>query len=214
MKTNQQETPEIIFDWINTSPFDGLETHQQKQVLEYFTADEYNEMHEAAVLMAPAVKPVEPARKAEIKKNLLEKFDAKHHKPVIVALWKKPVALWKAAAILVIALTGWTFIYSSGKKHVQPDSLMARVDTVYVTKEVKTEPTKVHDTIYVVREGKQQKKNIEIVAQPVGITITPEPGIGQTGTVTITSLENIPNIPRGNSMKDDTLLKKYGFVTL
>jgi hypothetical protein len=146
---------------------------------------------------------------------LLKKVDAKQHKtPSIV--WNKPIALWKAAAIFLLLGGGW-LIHTLATKNLPPQTtFITQLDTVFVEKEIPGET--IHDTVYIEYERKQQraKKHQElpieyssIPAQEVNI-----PAMSDVNIVGVKEKDKPANTIKGNSIKDDSLINAFGFVTL
>lgn len=216
MKTNPENIPAHIYDLAERFRFADLGEQDRKNVLEYVDENTYNDLHMAAVAIRQSIVKTPAPGKNQRRQQLLTVFDAHNEKrPVVIPLWKQPVALWKVAAVVVLLLTGWTSVFIGMKKEPEKN-LVASVDTVYVTKEVPSEPVKIHDTVYVERYKKNDEKKAVPHINPVSPangTMTPV----QTDFINaagVESLNNRPNQPKGNSMKDDTLLKKYSFVTM
>lgn len=215
MKNNFENIPSGIFDWIMMYAFDELTATQQAEVLQYLDRETYNDMYATVTGMA-GLKNIPAANgKMHKKQVLLESYDTHHQsKKGFVWFMHTSVALWKAAAIVVLLLSGWVYFYMAGKKE-NPDQLVAKVDTVYVTKEIPVEPVKVHDTIYITKYATKNKKDTAFKIQvPVMHNGTLPVNETTPGIVPVETLENRTNQPKGNSMKDDTLLKKFSFVTM
>lgn len=211
---NPENIPAPVFEWIKTMPFEQLLPAQKAEVLKCMDEQTYTDMHLAALAVEP-LKTIPPAKgKTARKQVLLGRFDKHHREKNIIPIWRKPVALWKAAAVIVFLL-GSFYVYTAARNE-KPIEYVAQVDTVYVTKEIPTEPVKIHDTVYVNKYSKgSSKQNTE-----GNITFTTENGsmssstFEGTGVVPVQVLEHPSNQPKRNSMKDDTLLKKYTFVTM
>jgi hypothetical protein len=90
-------------------------------------------------------------------------------------------------------------------------------DTIYIAKETASIPEKIYDTIYIASSSNknvQQKASVNLpgrASQSQGLDKTN----GETIPVlSIKAMGHKPNIQKGNSMKDDSLLTRYTFVTL
>jgi len=216
MKNKPENIPAGIFDWILSIPFEKLTSAQKAEVLLHLDEKMYDELHATAMGITGTVNiPVAKGKPAS-KNILLEKFDAHHRqKKGVVVFMRRPVALWKAAAIVVLVLSAWLYFYTPEKKE-NPGQLVAQVDTVYVTKEITTEPVKIHDTIYITKYAStKNKKDTAIKSQTTVVNNDALPvNQNNAGIIPVEALGNKQNQPRGNSMKDDTLLKKFSFVTM
>jgi len=214
MEDHAEHIPAIVFDWLEKYDFHRLNASQQLEALRYFTEEEYRQMH-LAVSRVKSMNNPALADREHIKQTLLGRFDSKYHaqRPA-VHLLSTPVALWKAAAACVVigfALLGYHI--SNKEVHTLTETV---ADTIYVTREVIAAPQRVYDTVYIDRpvESHQARAAAPHSNNPSHGGMPAAPTAGDISVLHIGELENTSNTPRGNSMKDDTLHRKYGFVTL
>lgn len=214
MENNPEQIPSYIFDWLELLPFEGLSASRQEEVLRYFSADAYNELHHTVSdIRHTAHKPADHMRNTR-KQMLMQRFDEKH-KPqaTIIRMFNKPVALWKAAAVFLLIGGGWFSYFMLQHKHLPASTLTTFVDTLYVTKEISPDPLKIYDTVYIdrVSEPAQKQRRHQQSKQQQHITGA---DMDQLNIVSVKELEHLPNSTKRNSMKDDSLVKQYSFITL
>ena len=212
MNKNTENMPTEIFDWLQTSDFKSLVKDQQKQVLLYFSEEEFNAMH----LAADALKMVNSQNNSRgeglSKAALLERFDKQHTK--IVYFYKQPVFYWQAAAMFLLLLSGWLFYRTYDIKTSLSDRAVASTDTIYVNRDVKSEPEIIHDTVYrykMIKEARKQREELHVSNSSES---TQDNHLNYIQAIDLKEIHNAANSIRRNSMKDDSLLKKYGYVTM
>jgi hypothetical protein len=113
-------------------------------------------------------------------------------------------------------LSGW-FCYSVLQKSSgSPSSLVASIDTVFVTKEIAAEPVKIYDTVYIERESRAARsaKAAGFIPAYTSVAYDSFPATEELNVLSLDELENIPNVSKGNSMRDDSLYHKYSIITL
>jgi len=207
MNIDFEKTPAVLFDWVETFSFEQLNPAQQKEVLVHLSEEAYNEMHRTSIDLKSA-SALWNDDFSDRKELLLVHFD-RHHKQ---ELGFKGHMIWQAAAVLLLMLSGWLFYQVFDLKKEPVIKQMASIDTVYVDREVTSSPEVVHDTVY--RYKKLQNNDRESAYQ---IEITEKEEIAPLNdmiAVPVLELENFNTTPKGNSMKDDSLLKKFGFVAM
>lgn len=214
MRTNPENIPAIIYEWLKAASFAELEKAQQEEVVRHMNADEFDELHFTHVSLVKTASSTPSANREKIKMLLLEHFDHKQTRQHKLLFLNKPVALWKAAAAVLLLLTGWLLFYLAGKKENSPQ-LAARTDTVYVIKKIPAEPVKIYDTVYVTKYVQSSKKEDRYKedASPNG-SMNVHDNYEPMHIVSVRELDNASNQPKGNSIKDDTLIKKFGFVRM
>lgn len=213
-----EQIPDYIFDWIETTPFEQLTAQQQAQVQHHLPQEEYNQMHQAALLAAGYMQQGKENIEAKNKalSSLHTVFDAVHPAPQIpqktTSLW-----VWKAAASLLLLAVAFLSYGLYNAKHVQQHSRIAITpDTVYVniTKEVPHE-VKIYDTVYL--QPKTQNKVNKKATPFGGSTPLPKdisPNISPLRQVPFADRDQPQNSPKHNSLKDDTLAQNFNFVSL
>jgi hypothetical protein len=211
MKTNNFDVPSEIFTWIEKKGFEELSAAERKEVLLYFTPEEYSDMNLAAsLLMGPLS---EKAGTADISKQvLLSYYDQKHGKGTITkSLFRRRVEVWKIAAALSPIILGFlvfSFFRSETRLLNQP---LAVTDTLYI-KEKSVEQVIVHDTVYR-NTGKKPERSDSFRSAP--LSEKPEAGTEESlGVLSIDELRGEANMVRGNSMEDDSLWRKFPQVSL
>jgi hypothetical protein len=208
MKINFEEMPSVIFDWIEQKGFSTLAAEQQQEVLKYLSSEEYEELHRTALGVKVSVhKQVSNSRKEE----LFHHFDRKHRSGRIIGLQSQSLIFWQAAAVLLFLLSGWLFYRIFDVKSDHAIQQMASIDTVYVDREVKSNPEIIHDTVYLYKQLSRSTHenrtggNATTNHAPEELTQEAE----AIEVMSLNDLENPVNNTRGNSMKDDSLLNRY-----
>jgi hypothetical protein len=218
MEHNAEKIPAYIFDWLQKISFSQLNLSQRAEVLNHYSEEEYEAMHET-VMSIGLIKQQYISLKWQRKKMLLQKFDAKHNnkpEPAFVFL-KQPVALWKSAAVLILAVGSWFAYRAMRQNETSSPILSAVIDTLYLTKEVAVAPLKIYDTIYIDRPVYISRKENAVKKDQKSVRENDYAGISgehNIGTVSVKELENVANKTRRNSMRDDSLLRRYSFVTM
>lgn len=209
MATDINQIPSAIFEWQQRFAFNQLSVLQQEEVLRHFTQAEYDDMHQA-ILLVKETTQTRPERKLAIKQQLLNRFDEVHHKPK-KQIWTLPLQLWQAAAMII--LLGGAFLLINKNKTVVPVQVIASADTVYVEREVA--PVKVYDTVYIEKNSGKVKQVTRRVEPPAsGREQLVYPAQQDLQIHSIKDLHDVPNQIKRNSIKDDSLISNYRFVTL
>lgn len=219
-----ENTPDYIFDWIESTPFESLSAAQKEEVLLYLPQTEYQQLHQAAAL---ATQYTQQGSETFAQNNatlgqLHALFDAKHTPPQITTKPEKrkglaAIWMWKAAAsILLIAVAFLSYGLYNAKQHQNQSGLIEKIDTVFVniTKEIPRE-VKIHDTVYLTRPS---QNNAPARIHPYTKITPPQsdisPNINPLRSVPLTEKDQPQNTPKNNSIKDDTLVQNFNFVTL
>lgn len=214
---NIENIPSAIFDWMNSMPFEKLDAVQQKTVKEFMSVTEYNEMHEVTQLLH-GVKHEPAARHNQIKEALLNRFDEKHRQasPLSISIFSSQLA-WKIAAVfLAIGLPISAYFLIKSNKQLISNQINGRVDTVYLESPSASNPLKIYDTVYIAKETEAQhrkpSRQKEVSENPVD-----EVNVIIPHDINIQSIKNVdsaPNKRKRNTIKDDSLINHYNFVTL
>lgn len=213
---NIENIPAPVFDWLNTMPFEKLDTAQQRTVEEFMSIAEYNEMHEAALLLSD-VKYDPFGRHDRIKEDLLKKFDLKHKRSNGLSIFYSSQLVWKVAAVfLAIGLPISAYFLIKSNKQLISDQRNGRVDTVYLESPSASNPLKIYDTVYIAKETEthqtrtgRQKQVTENPTDEVNVVLPHDINIQS-----IKDVNSAPNTRKRNTIKDDSLIKHYNFVTL
>jgi len=213
MNINFEKLPNVVFNWVEEFTFAELNDSQKKEVLTYFSEDEFDQMHQACMDLK-SVATIDHADVFTQKKNaLLHHFDEHHSLKRRSSFFPGAMVVWQAAAILLLLLSGWLFYQVFGLQKNATIQQIAVTDTVYVDRQVASVPEIIHDTIYRYKENKgdpgKNDPSSEDMIEPEDIE-----SIGEMEIHSIRELENLNNSPKGNSMKDDSLLRKFTFVSM
>jgi hypothetical protein len=211
-----ENLPSYIIEWIENRPYESLAKEEQQQLEAFFTPEEYKKLHLAAtVIREDSLQEKQLARKAEIRANLLDRFDRKH-RPVFQPSMGK-LTFWKVAALfLFIGLGSFQYFLLRKVSQTQPMAL-ADTDTVYIIKEVPAEKVKEYDTVYIVQREKNNRGTMvkkQFTRHDMLNDNMPMPLLSDINVVPLESLNKRQNSHKGRSIKEDTLIKKIGFVSL
>ncbi|MCE3228883.1 MAG: hypothetical protein K0S32_3434 [Bacteroidetes bacterium] len=216
MKNNPEEIPSEVFDWMQQNSFETLNNVQQDIVLRHFSKEEYNEFY----FIRNEVKQNETLpwsdNKERVAIDLLDRFDEKHNvKDLRKNILNSQVVFWKAAAVFVFFLTALSYAYVMKKPGEMISKSTILTDTVYVTKEMKSSPEKIHDTVYIYKTAKEKRSKAqkEYNRGVVSGSIIDEE-YDEMEVLPVSELENELNGHKNNSSKDDSLTKNYSLITL
>jgi hypothetical protein len=151
------------------------------------------------------------------KKELLNHFDHVYATPVR-PLSNTSIRYWQsAAALFLLGCLTLSFFYMKNAGKISPSNLVAHTDTVYM--ESTPELIKVYDTIYLEHEPSQviqkvQKRNNQLIQEPVLHEQTALPELEGIATSTIHDISKERNRTRHRSIRSDSIISRYGFVTL
>lgn len=217
MENNLNHIPSHVFDLVQNRSFRELNATEKAEVLMHFSAEEYEEMHNAVREVKTMKQDNNPSSKYRIKQELLAEFDRLHPHPKEERrnLLFYNVPLWKVAAVFLLLTSASLWLINSKASDIEVVQV-DRIDTVFVEKEVAT-PVKIYDTVYLV----QRKKAESTLMQAPTATAHGGPAmdlLADTGfsesIIGIDDIDNAANSPKNNSMKYDSLLRRYEFVTL
>lgn len=217
--TKQEEFPEEIFNWLSSQSFIELNAEQKSVVLNHLNEEEYGEMRDALKSISILKSGSGYAGINSRKEQLLKQFEISHQSKQGTVGTNRPHAYWQAAAAVLFLICGWLSF-----QLLKPDSgiqngLLSKTDTVYIKKEIQLQAEKIHDTVYIyklVKENSQSVAKGETARELQG-SYNDYPGLNSSENIPYIQLNEIDrefNNQRGNSMKDDSLLKKYGFVAM
>jgi hypothetical protein len=219
MSFSPEHIPNHIFDWLETVDFENLPAEKQEEVKTWLSADEYQEMRLTLVVIK-ASKVNSANLTGSRKARLMEHFDTVYpNKKTAVT----KIHYWQmAAGFLLLLCVGLLF----QKWQVSPEKspVMAAIrDTVYLVKNAAPEMVRVHDTVYLAVPSAEKTASVQTVVRtknPNSFNRNTTPSSAYTAVadtrlvLPVESVESSRNDPKGNSMKDDSLLRKYSFVSM
>jgi hypothetical protein len=217
MNPNFNSMPSTIFDWIEKLEFAQLNEQQQTEVLKFLSEEEYTAMHYAAIGLKDVHLSAMVSKDSGTKASLLARFDARHSgAKVIPAEQRRSLIFWQAAAVLLFLLSGWLFYRVFEVKKAGTINQVASIDTVFVDREVRTAPEVIHDTVYLYKTRQAGNRNANVSPATLHETERFDRPLTETEGIEVLplqELERAANAIRGNSMKDDSLLKKYALFS-
>ncbi len=205
----KENAPEIIFEWLS-EPFQSLNDKQQEEVLLYFTAEEFDEMHQAMTAIENN-RQRPSAAMYRVKQELLAEFDKKFNGRSNARSLFVPIDMWKAAAVFFFLMGSWFAIgYFRPQEFIHPKT-MTTIDTVYLEKNF-------YDTVYVVEEERAERrtqkrayaKSYESESISGNFQLRPE----TLNVLSLDLLNSEENVQKGNSLRDDSLISGFNFITL
>jgi hypothetical protein len=209
-----EHIPDYLFDLLNQKDFDELTSEEHSIVLSIMDKDTYSSMRAASHAARQFLEDEYPVfiPSNQLDQILKEVERKKMDEPTIV--WNRPIALWKAAALFLLLGGGWLVFVLTNKNTVIQTSYITKLDTVFVEKEIPGE--KIHDTVYIEYERKQ-KRNLEHL--PIDNSSLPKqeiniPTMNDINIIGIKEKDKPVNNAKGNSIKDDSLIQSFKFVTL
>jgi len=214
MNTDPQHWPVQIFNWLSSQHFSQLTAAEQTTVLACMSETEYNNLHAAAKAIGQYKTPPKN-HTAGSRQFLLEAFDKQHSPADKRRLYHNP-GIWQAAAALLLLVCGWMCAQLIQASQFQAPAV-ALADTVYINQEVKGATVQLHDTIYVYKTRYMRDSAIA-TTQPALYNGEQQHSFFSNEAdrqfLDVTRLDSIYGTPRGNSMKDDSLILRYGVSAL
>lgn len=212
MNIDFEKVPRSVFEWVERVSFRDLSEAQRNEVLTHFGQEDYEEMHHA--FQSVHVNSLMQEGSSNIRKTmLLNHFDRQQEIQRMERRSSRHLVVWQAAAVILMMLAGWLFYQVFDFRKKERSLEVASTDTVYVTKEVNGNPEIIHDTVYryqtVQEERESESYSKEDVAHEGDQNM-----LRDTGLIPVLELENLNSSPKGNSMRDDSLLKKFEFVAM
>jgi len=121
--------------------------------------------------------------------------------------------------VLLFILCGWLVYRVADLKKDGGRQQTARLDTVFVTQEIKAEPSVVHDTVYLYRQMKQNETQSEGEQRrdtSANRSNRKEPANNNVEEeIYVLPLDEAARQEhRGTSMRDDSLWKHYSFISM
>ncbi|WP_317897004.1 hypothetical protein [Aurantibacillus circumpalustris] len=212
MNINFEKVPVITFDWIEKFSFAELSISQKEEVLKHFSESDYEQMHQASVSVK-LVSHVDSNFKSARKDMVMGEFDSYHLKKLHTSKKWRMANLWQAAAIFLFLISGWLFYQIFDLKKERTLNVIASVDTVYIEREIASNPEIIHDTVYRYKEAKTASKKEPMHSDNL-FRNDANQILGKLESPPLLELESLNNSTRGNSMKDDSLLRKFSFVSM
>jgi hypothetical protein len=197
--------PEAIFDLLQQKQYDALTAEEKRLVQSFFSPEEYDELYQAHVLGASFFRDgVAVLPSGEVENRLKGAF--RDHfgkeKPMLAKTLQHPVALWKAAAVMVallgIALLG---IWKSG---ILSPQLVYK--TIHDTITVAGDAAVIHDTVIVYREKPASSNPGKTNYSSFAVS-------DSNGTNPPSPVRNAAK-RKGKSMREDSLTKRFVFVRI
>lgn len=208
---NPENIPSYIFDWMETYSFSSLTDEQKTDVLKYFPKEEYDELHKNSIVIKSIQEPVFSETSEERKQNLLNRFESKHEtKRKRFVLYSN---FWKVAASLVLLGCGWILNYLIPGKTTTDTGFVTLIDTVYLTKEIITDPIEIYDTLYVTTTSKSEVKTTQAYKNYSGNSRVDQEQENNS-SVYMDEVGSPLNRQKRNSMKDDSLVKEFSVIML
>lgn len=215
-----EHAPAEVFDWLETHRFQDLTTDQQKVVLTFFSEDEYLEFSQVVRALKDGSATANAQSRIRIKQELLNRFDALHP-PTDARTLEKAAIWWRAAAVGLLLISSVLTLLLARRSTSDPTSMLTKTDTLYLVKRVASAPEKVYDTVWIQAANPQKsnpKRNPDtLLAISDSPTFQPGPPwkmLEETPVVSLKNMGSQANRPKHNSMHDDTLLRRFSFVTL
>ncbi len=217
MKNKSEQIPSHLFELLMTNSFDTLSIDNKKEVLRYFTEDEYTELYQANQLIE-STKYV--SRKQTIKNDLLNRFDETHLKPTRILSFEKSF-VWKAASILLLTSTLLLSYSHFNKKIIEHTHTIVNHDTVYIEKEnqsaiqqtndknIESIPHSTNSTKKKNNSTSRNVKTIEKISNEKMVESNPDIHV-----VSIHQMQSKPNSSKRTSRQDDSLEINFQFVSL
>jgi hypothetical protein len=213
-----ENIPAHIFDWIEQKTFEELSINQQQEVKKYLNSEEYNSLYKAALIANTYAKSNE--EKLQPSSNALAElhtvFDATYPEK---EKQLTPLLFWKVAASILLIAVGALSLGWYNAQHQKPQVIThIKTDTVYVNgaKQIPNE-IKIYDTMYLEKSiPKKQNKNYPNTRPSNGVLPYEKllPNVNQLGNVPFSQKDQPQNLPKNNSIKDDTLVQNFDFVQL
>ena len=219
MSFSPEHIPNHIFDWLETVDFENLPAEKQEEVKAWLSADEYQEMRQT--LVAIKASKVNSANLTGSRKaRLMEHFDTVYpNKKTTVT----KIHYWQMAAGFLLLLCGG-LLFQKWQVSPEKSPVMAAIrDTVFLVKNAAPEMVRVHDTVYLSVPSVKKTASVQTVAgrktnDSPNRNTTPSSAYAAVSdtrlVLPVESVESSRNDPKGNSMKDDSLLRKYSFVSM
>lgn len=203
--------PNSIFDHMKTHSFVSLTPKEQEEVLRHFSEEEYTAMHEVASGLSAIGKQAKAKGKDAIKASLMDAFDAQHPAPKPAAVWMNyRLSLPQAAALVLLCLSGLVAFYQLNptEKIVYKESV--RIDTL-IAEAGSPEQILIHDTVWQKVEVERKDKKQTTKRRNNNVILPVQQELYIQGTENINAKVNQT---KNNSLEQDTLVSRIGFVTL
>ena len=212
---NVEKLPNEIFDWIHSTPYQQLNPLQQKVVLAFLDEDQYSELFEATQkLQFDVESPIIDT--SDSRDLLVNYFHKQKYSSKIMDLSRRQFIYWQVAAAIFFMLLGW-FTYPLLKgKDAANRPLVSFIDTVYINRDIKQSPLVIRDTIIVTKILSSSNKTLYINNTKKQTPLSTNTSVLNQDILSSSTfdLQDEANRPKSNSMLDDSLAKKFGFVAL
>jgi len=215
MRNEIEKVPVHILDWLEEKEFASLTNDERQQVLQYFSEEEYIDLHAVrqSIRLNNPLGAITGREKSE--KELLKLLRMRKTNKVISL---KKVVIWQAAAIALFIVSGVLTFYMFSFRNAGGSSIMAITDTVYLNHDAVAQPVVIHDTFYIDLKEKAYKPH-RIKQQRISApAYTTKKRLLHDSTAAAVArsghIQTSADAKKGNSIKDDSLVRKYSFVTL
>lgn len=212
MNSNFENTPSVIFNWLETLSFNELSETQKKKVLTCFSEETYQELHLVSKKAKRVYHAASVSQEFQSRKILLGHFDKHRQLQTTTGASSKGLLFWQAAAILLMMLSGGLLYSFIDLKKAMGSQTVAAIDTVYVTKKIAGDTSIIYDTVYLYKQA--IKTSIVNTHETVVFDENIFPPLNDGQEQQVIDLQDIDIKPRGSSMRDDSLLKKFGYVSM
>lgn len=217
---NNKEIPNIIFEYINQKSFEKLSQEQKVEVLNIISEETYTELHIAAtnVHMLNTFRK-ETFNNENRKEELLLSFKKQNTKLKVL---QYPVQIWKVASVILL-LTSIFFIFAKNQSTKNTIVYIEKKDTIYI--ETAKIAAKIIDTIFAkTDENRHQNKNKimdkkwrnfnqkqVLVSNNIKYNIE---NITPLNIISVKNIDKMANKGKNSSIKNDSFIHKFGFVTM
>lgn len=169
-------------------------------------------MQQSYQLLAALSPQPQPKIKPLHKQQLLAQYAATYAPKPSIAL-----SLWRAAAVILFFISlGLGYLYSSHKSSTTSIVKTNIIrDTLYLSRQIATVSTTIHDTIYQRVAPKTATSNAYLAspkAPKTKATTTSNPD--QLHIVAVQSINQTANLSRHSSIKNDKIIQEFQFVSL
>ncbi|RYD55530.1 MAG: hypothetical protein EOP56_15565 [Sphingobacteriales bacterium] len=217
MKKDVERIPAHVLDWLEQKELNALSAAQRAEALQYFSEEEYTTLHATRKELRQQNPVAEIENREAIKDGLLQYMKQKKSKAVV---FKPATTVWRAAAILLFFVSAGLMVFTTQLyRKVSTAKIITSTDTVYLTHAQQAGTVTVYDTVYITAAPKQKEKaDAPQVGEPA-VAATDARQLPPAGNMDITivtpqTIERKSSDTRGTSLGDDSITKRFSFVTL
>lgn len=217
----QHNIPTELLDLIQEKSFSSLLPNEKALVLKYMSETEYIELHHSYEMTqdyfqeTPIIAPSE-----KILTQLQAAFPSQKPQPTFLS---QQIPLWQAAAAIVLLLCAWSIqsFYKSSPLPIEKLVYVSVHDTLKMTEYIVQRDTLLLPKAEMVKNKRKAVDNpvkYVIKAQPIPTIREPEklPQNLDSDIYTLTAVgvEKALQNRSGTNRKEDSLYKKFGFVSM